>query len=50
MRAGKAGRTARVQVLLEEPGGRPDGGGDVADRAMLLCYRQRQWYLEGVYE
>jgi protein ImuB len=50
MRAGKAGRTARVQVLLEEPGGSPDGGGDVADRAMLLCYRQRQWYLEGVYE
>jgi protein ImuB len=50
MRAAKAGRTARVQVLLEEPGGRPDGGGDVVDRAMLLCYRQRQWYLEGVYE
>ncbi|MCW2516430.1 MAG: dinB 2 [Mycobacterium sp.] len=42
----KAGRTARVQVLLEQPGGR----GDVADRAMLLCYRQRQWFLEGVYE
>ncbi len=41
-----AGRTARVQVLLEEPGGR----GDDADRAMLLCYRQRQWFLEGVYE
>jgi protein ImuB len=33
------GRTARVQVLL-------DGGGP----AMLLCYRQRRWYLEGVYE
>jgi protein ImuB len=33
------GRTARAQVLL-------DGGG----RAMLLCYRQRRWYLEGVYE
>jgi protein ImuB len=45
-KSGKAGRTARVQVLLEEPGG-PD---DAADRAMLLCYRQRQWYLEGIYE
>jgi protein ImuB len=44
--SGKAGRTARVQVLLEEPGGR----GDLDDRAMLLCYRQRQWFLEGVYE
>ncbi len=32
------GRTARAQVLLE-------GG-----RALLLCYRQRRWYLEGSYE
>ena len=39
----RAGRTARVQVLL-------DGDGDTAGRAMLLCYRQRRWYLEGVYE
>ena len=31
------GRTARAQVL-------------VAGRAMLLCYRQRKWYVEGVYE
>jgi len=31
------GRTARAQVL-------------VAGTALLLCYRQRQWYLEGVYE
>ena len=31
------GRTARAQVL-------------VADTALLLCYRQRRWYLEGVYE
>ncbi len=30
-------RTARAQVLLE-------------DRALLLCYRQRRWYLEGIYE
>jgi protein ImuB len=39
----KYGRTARVQVLL---GGDDRAGG----RAMLLCYRQRRWYLEGVYE
>lgn len=32
-----AGRTARAQVLV-------DG------TALLLCYRQRRWYLEGVYE
>ncbi|ABL03545.1 conserved hypothetical protein [Mycobacterium ulcerans Agy99] len=32
------GRTARAQVLL----------GD--ERALLLCYRQRRWYLEGSYE
>jgi protein ImuB len=39
----KAGRTARVQVLL-------DGDGDTPGRALLLCYRQRRWYLEGMYE
>ncbi|OBA63085.1 DNA polymerase [Mycobacterium sp. 1100029.7] len=32
------GRTARVQVLLD------------SERALLLCYRQRRWYLEGSYE
>ena len=32
------GRTARAQVLLE------------GERALLLCYRQRRWYLEGIYE
>jgi protein ImuB len=32
------GRTARAQVLLE------------SGRALLLCYRQRRWYLEGAYE
>ena len=40
----KRGRTARVQVLL---------GSDRAQapvEALLLCYRQRRWYLEGVYE
>ncbi|MGE0214241.1 DNA polymerase Y family protein [Mycolicibacterium sp.] len=36
----KSGRTARVQVLL---------GPDPA-QALLLCYRQRRWYLEGAYE
>ncbi|WP_029116730.1 DNA polymerase Y family protein [Mycobacterium sp. URHB0044] len=39
----RSGRTARVQVLL-------DGDGDDVGRAMLLCYRQRRWYLEGMYE
>ncbi|OBI45362.1 DNA polymerase [Mycobacterium kyorinense] len=34
------GRTARAQVLLD---------GDPA-RALLLCYRRRRWYLEGIYE
>jgi protein ImuB len=32
------GRIARAQVLLE------------GERALLLCYRRRRWYLEGVYE
>ncbi|MDT5140566.1 MAG: protein ImuB [Mycobacterium sp.] len=32
------GRVARAQVLLE------------SERALLLCYRQRRWYLEGIYE
>ena len=36
----RSGRTARAQVLL-------DGAGRAA---LLLCYRQRRWYLEGVYE
>lgn len=45
-RSGKSGRTARVQVLIEESDGRKGG----VERAMLLCYRQRQWFLEGVYE
>lgn len=38
------GRTARVQVLLGS--GDREGG----DLALLLCYRQRRWYLEGAYE
>lgn len=38
----RAGRTARAQVLL-------DGGTDPGP-AMLLCYRQRRWYVEGIYE
>jgi protein ImuB len=39
---GQAGRTARTQVLVE--------GHDGAVQALLLCYRQRRWYLEGSYE
>jgi protein ImuB len=39
----KYGRTARAQVLL-------DGDDRTGGRALLLCYRQRRWYLEGVYE
>ena len=36
----KSGRTARAQVLVDgQPG-----------RALLLCYRQRRWYVEGIYE
>ena len=35
--AERRGRTARAQVL-------------VSGVALLLCYRQRRWYLEGVYE
>jgi protein ImuB len=38
-KAGQGGsRAARAQVLLED------------ERAFLLCYRQRRWYLEGAYE
>ena len=37
----RTGRTARAQVLV-------DFGQE--ERAFLLCYRQRRWYLEGVYE
>jgi protein ImuB len=36
----RRGRTARAQVLLD----------DDAGPALLLCYRQRRWYLEGSYE
>lgn len=32
------GRVARAQVLL------------AGERAVLLCYRQRRWYMEGIYE
>jgi protein ImuB len=40
----KAGRTARAQVLVNG-----DLAGDPA-QALLLCYRQRRWYVEGIYE
>ncbi len=39
-----SGRTARMQVLLE------DAASEGAGCAMLLCYRHRRWYLEGMYE
>jgi len=37
----KAGRTARAQVLVDD---------EERPQALLLCYRQRRWYLEGIYE
>ncbi len=42
------GRTARAQVLIEER----DAAGKKTEvcRAMLLCYRQSRWYVEGIYE
>ena len=35
-----SGRTARAQVLVDAD----------PPRALLLCYRRRRWYVEGVYE
>lgn len=40
----KTGRTARAQVLVHTQSAGEPG------TALLLCYRQRRWYLEGVYE
>jgi protein ImuB len=45
--AGQGSRSARAQVLLE--GGHKTGTDD-SGTALLLCYRQRRWYLEGIYE
>lgn len=42
---GAPGRAARAQVLLES-GSAAAGSGT----ALLLCYRHRRWYVEGVYE
>lgn len=39
----RAGRAARAQVVV-------DCGAREPGAALLLCYRQRRWYLEGVYE
>lgn len=36
----RTGRTARAQVVVDAQ----------PPRALLLCYRQRQWHLEGAYE
>jgi protein ImuB len=44
----KIGRTARAQVLVDC--GEEQNGGSDPGAALLLCYRQRRWYLEGVYE
>ena len=40
-----AGRTARAQVLLESRSATDESG-----PALLLGYRHRRWYVEGVYE
>lgn len=39
------GRTARAQVLLENTDTTSESG-----QALLLCYRRKRWYVEGVYE
>jgi protein ImuB len=43
--AEQAGRTARIQVVLESSSAASESGS-----ALLLCYRRRHWYVEGVYE
>jgi protein ImuB len=47
----KSGRTARAQVLLD---GRDERSREEQTikpgRALLLCYRLRRWYVEGIYE
>ena len=43
--AGASGRTARAQVLVESDSSTAESG-----IALLLCYRHRRWYVEGVYE
>ncbi|HEU0190104.1 MAG TPA: DNA polymerase Y family protein [Mycobacterium sp.] len=46
--AAGSGRTARAQVLLDNDRTAPDDG--EPGSALLLCYRRRRWYLEGIYE
>lgn len=41
----RIGRTARAQVLVDHQAGTGEPGA-----ALLLCFRQRRWYVEGVYE
>jgi protein ImuB len=43
--ASVSGRTSRAQVLLENR-----STANEYAMALLLCYRQRRWYVEGVYE
>lgn len=45
----RAGRTARAQVLVADPDDSRYGATEPGT-ALLLCYRQRRWYVEGVYE
>lgn len=44
-RQGDSGRAARAQVLVQNAAAA--GGSDLG---LLLCYRQRKWHVEGVYE
>ncbi|AFM15933.1 nucleotidyltransferase/DNA polymerase involved in DNA repair [Mycolicibacterium chubuense NBB4] len=44
--AARSGRTARAQVLLHGDRDQPQD----QHQALLLCYRQRRWYVEGRYE
>jgi protein ImuB len=46
----KAGRTARAQVLLDTDERSREEQNGSPGQALLLCYRQRRWYLEGIYE
>jgi protein ImuB len=46
----KAGRTARAQVLLDGDERSREEQNPRPAQALLLCYRQRRWYVEGIYE
>jgi protein ImuB len=44
------GRTARAQVLLDGDERSREEQNPRPAQALLLCYRQRRWYVEGIYE